>query len=82
VRDILDDIRGEHLVQRVIHGRGKGYQVTISADLLPQIKTAIQRRHPELDERAGIPLTALGGLPLVVNPRMAPNTFRVDWWEL
>jgi hypothetical protein len=80
--DILDDIRGEHLVIRALHGRNKGYQVTISEDLLPAIKAAIQRRHPELDVRSGIPLTSIGGLPLVVDPRMTPNSFRVDWWDL
>lgn len=71
-------MRGELSVVRALH-RNADYQYTVSEDLLPQIKAAIQARHPELDIQAGTPLTSYGRIPIMVDPFIAPNTFRVDW---
>jgi hypothetical protein len=77
--DLIDEISDEVKVVKAAHPRCT-YQVTCSADVLQQIRAAAVTRNPWLSGQ-GFPLVRVPaiGTPLVVDPAMADNTFRVDW---
>jgi hypothetical protein len=77
--DLIDEISAELRAVKTAHPRSL-YQVTCSDDVVPQLKAAAVARAPWLDGK-GLTLSRVPviGTPLVIDPRMPANTYRVDW---